>query len=361
MEQQQNQQQKTEQCAFDDKIKITNDVAGEGTPSLIEVATSVSCDDSSSTTSSSFDTETSLIDTQNGIKSNNGNGKGKGMLFTDGMYIYGPYEFDLFTNVFYQSYDAELERANDDETKILQYHDNENRIPNNVLLKNHDDDNNSAMLQDKNKNNNNNNNCSSSINEKVDDERDEDTAKAFHRFSCDSEKDVEVNGSDNDERDLIEWNSDDDEKYFNYVHKTNDNNLIDEGSSSIGNDVSKKLTQPDHETHSTNDMTISKVPLIMHNVATAITQLDSFEQFNYDKNEIAPPGIAQCRTRYVLVPLIIKCQCSKITSNNVENVDNERNQSDDASNKIRRLNEHEISEVNDNCCANARDEMKILW
>jgi hypothetical protein len=301
------------------------------------------------------------------------------------MYIYGPYDFDLFTNEFYQSYDADsTERANDDEATILQSHDNENRIPNIMLLKNHDDDD-----DDNNKRVDNNLTVEASITESNisnnNDDKDEDVRDTdYEILSNSSNKDMKVNCSDNDERDLIEWggcsdNDDDaDKKYFNYDHRMI-NNLIDEGTSDVSrNEI---MNQAGHVLHATNssNMTASNVPFIMQTIAA----LNNFGQLNYQKNEIVPFGIdqhqqqQQQQTRYVFVPLIIKCECSKITSNNIDDKTysssiaptcatcadddaNRKNQCDDTSNKIRRLNEHEISEVNDNCCANARDGMIVL-
>lgn len=311
------------------------------------------------------------------------------MLFTDGMYIYGPYDFDLFTNEFYQSYDVESsERANDDEATILQSHDNENRIPNIMLLKNHDDDDDDDDDNNKRVDNNltvadsitesNNNNTNISNNDKDEDVRDTD----YEILSNSINKDVKVNCSDNDERDLIEWdgcsdNDDDaDKKYFNYDHRMI-NNLIDEGTSDVSkNEIMNQAGHVSHATKSSN-MTVSNAPFIMQTIAA----LNNFQQLNYEKNEIVPFGAEQKQhqqqqTRYVFVPLIIKCECSKITSNNIDDKiysskivptcacadddENRKNQCDDTSNKIRRLNECEISEVNDNCCANARAGMKVL-
>ena len=183
---------------------------------------------------------------------------------------------------------------------------------------------------------------------------------------------------------MIEWdcsdNDDDaDKKYFNYDHRMI-NNLIDEGTSDVSNNTI--MNQADHVSHATKSsiMTVSNMPFIMQTIAA----LNNFEQFNYEKNEIVPLGIEpmhqqqqqQQQTRYVLLPLIIKCECSKITSNNIYDEiysstiaptrdcaddENRKNQCDDTSDKIRRLNEHKIiSEVNDNGCTNARDGLKIL-
>jgi hypothetical protein len=76
---------------------------------------------------------------------NNQSIKKKSMLFTDGMYIYGPYDFDLFANIFYR-FDEEPTFANEyNITSHLQNHDINNnnkieRISNAQLLKNHDDE-----------------------------------------------------------------------------------------------------------------------------------------------------------------------------------------------------------------------------
>lgn len=146
---------------------------------------------------------------------------------------------------------------------------------------------------------------------------------------------------DNDERDLIEWNDDDDDKeYFNYDHNPNDN-LIDEGSDCVSRKL-PELSPTGHEMHVLDNMTASNVPFIMQTVAA----LNNIEQFNY--GGIAPAGIQQ-HPRYILVPLIIKCDCLRITSN-------ERTQCDDTTNEIGRLSERKGSRVNDNCRSHSRDE-----
>lgn len=65
--------------------------------------------------------------------------KGKSSTFTDGEYIYGPYNFDLFSNEFYHFRD-EHEPANDDEAE------KHRRINNSELLKNHDEVDNAAEV-----------------------------------------------------------------------------------------------------------------------------------------------------------------------------------------------------------------------
>jgi hypothetical protein len=95
-------------------------------------------DSFSSDTSS--DTEARLIDTRQ---------PASGRLFTDGEYIYGPYDFDLFTNEFYQfrvddDKDDDSRQANDDEAKT---HDDDVAIINSEeLLKNHDEVDNNAEV-----------------------------------------------------------------------------------------------------------------------------------------------------------------------------------------------------------------------
>ena len=72
----------------------------------------------------------------------------KRQIFTDGEYIYGPYNFDLFSNEFYQFDDDDDKRAgsNRNKTTILLSNDNEHHIINSKLLKHHDDADNLLLL-----------------------------------------------------------------------------------------------------------------------------------------------------------------------------------------------------------------------
>lgn len=100
---------------------------------------------STSTTCANSEIDMPLIDTRRHDcsceKPDNGISR---RVFTDGEYIYGPYEFDLFSNEFYQFRDSnDDELANDDEAKRLEH---ESRIINSALLKNHDEvDNNTEV------------------------------------------------------------------------------------------------------------------------------------------------------------------------------------------------------------------------
>lgn len=74
----------------------------------------------------------------------------KRRIFTDGEYIYGPYNFDLFSNEFYQFDDDDDERAGSSKNKttILLSNDNEHHIINSKLLKNHDEVDNLLLLSE---------------------------------------------------------------------------------------------------------------------------------------------------------------------------------------------------------------------
>lgn len=75
-------------------------------------------------------------------------------IFTDGEYIFGPYNFDLFSNEFYQFDDDDHERAGNsttssgNKTTILLSNDNEHHIINRKLLKNHDELDNLLLLSE---------------------------------------------------------------------------------------------------------------------------------------------------------------------------------------------------------------------
>lgn len=97
---------------------------------------------SSSTPSTCHNSEidTRLIDTRRCRDEKSSSGvNGESSTFTDGEYIYGPYNFDLFSNEFYHFRD-EQEGANDDEAK------KHRRIINSELLKNHDEVDNAVEL-----------------------------------------------------------------------------------------------------------------------------------------------------------------------------------------------------------------------
>jgi hypothetical protein len=95
---------------------------------------------SSSSTCHNSEIDMRLIDARRccGEKSDNGV-NGKSSTFTDGEYIYGPYNFDLFSNEFYHFRD-EHEGTNDDEAE------KHRRIINSELLKNHDEVDNAAEV-----------------------------------------------------------------------------------------------------------------------------------------------------------------------------------------------------------------------
>lgn len=286
-------------------------------------------------------------DDDNGIRITSvNNSNKKSMFFTDGMYIYGPYDFDLFANVFYQ-FDNEFARTtNDDEATTsssthMQHHDNRNSIINTQLLKNHDDDDDDDDNDVRRAYNNKihptttaaavvitSNIEQTKEEEKVSFVRDMDPMpsssirtkkeeyennnnidnKNNNKNGNNDRVDIEINVtncSDDDERDFIKWNDEDifHDKNFNYERKeeaNSDRNLIDlmdEGD----NYVSKKsllndVNESDHDLHVHPTIMRTKiyaeasnVPLLLTtatNTTTDITSPNNFQQFNYERDKI---------------------------------------------------------------------------
>lgn len=93
---------------------------------------------SSSSTCNNSEIDMRLIDARRCSDEKSDNGvNSKSSTFTDGEFIYGPYNFDLFSNEFYHFRDGD---ANDDEAE------KHRRIINSELLKNHDEVDNAAEV-----------------------------------------------------------------------------------------------------------------------------------------------------------------------------------------------------------------------
>lgn len=129
----------------DDSEELSNESFSSGTNEDCSKCHQYLSDSFSSTTSSTFansEIDMSLIDTRRHDCSckNTGNGIKRRTIFTDGEYIYGPYEFDLFSNEFYQFRDDnDDEWTNDDEAE-------KPHVITTELLKNHDEvDNNTEV------------------------------------------------------------------------------------------------------------------------------------------------------------------------------------------------------------------------
>lgn len=207
-------------------------------------------------------------------------------LFTDGTYIYGPYDFDLFTNSFYQFRDIELENeektnaGNNDEASILQHHDKRNRI-NTELLKNHDDINTQAgsrmgvvpCVRDM-------------------DPTDEISFKCNDNVLNDRVILNATNYSKDDERDFSKWKND---KNFNYSpssRKACDRNLIDlmDGGDSYVSKIRDKDDRDLHRPTLTDYVDAASMALLMTAITvdstTAAVDLNNSEQFNYERDKI---------------------------------------------------------------------------
>lgn len=125
-----------EEYVISDEVSISSEFTTTTTESdsdastIIDCAvTSIPCDRQSSSSSMSQQTATmsdanSTSRPNSSISVDNNNSSkfinGRSMLFTDGNYIYGPYNFDIFANIFYQFNDDESDSViNDENDKIL--------------------------------------------------------------------------------------------------------------------------------------------------------------------------------------------------------------------------------------------------
>lgn len=240
-------------------------------------STSDSSDDCTSTTSSSSEYDPHIIATRSSYNHQTTNsafpflpaptsGDNNGIkteaccstnmrLFTDGTYIYGPYEFDLFTNSFYHFRDTKS--SDYDEASFLQHHDKRNPI-NAELLKNHDDINTKAV-------------------------------------PCVRDIDATY-GKSNILNDRVVLNatnySKDDERDFNYSppnRRACDLNLIDlmdEGDSYVSK-IREKDDRDLHRSTLTDYVNaVSSALLLTADTVDAAVDLNNSEQFNYERDKI---------------------------------------------------------------------------
>lgn len=221
--------------------------------------------------------------------------KNRKRLFTDGLHIYGPYDFDLFSNSFYQFGEQQSENEDDNGT-FLQRHDGKSRQNSNIteLLKNHGDNNTSKS------------HCMMGVElQHVRDRK----LTAVHEGKSMSNNDISLNDGvvinvtncSNDERDLVKWK---DDKNFNYLPASKEAcdsrhliDLIDEGGSCVS-----KIREKDvfvHDLHIKQRPTPPPPPPLMSFNAdgldvplmqTAITvdaiDLNNSERFNYERDKI---------------------------------------------------------------------------
>ncbi|CRL00107.1 CLUMA_CG013388, isoform A [Clunio marinus] len=257
---------------------------------------SLTCNSTSSTTFSRIsDSNASLTDARSHdcFHRNADNGINRGKIFTNGEFFYGPYDFDLFSNEFYQFRDSNSDSdektskaANDDEAEKLG--NATHVITTSELLKNHDEVDNKTELSfvrdvdiEKGceilRNNNNNNNNSPSKNDRVGIE--------LNITNCldDDERDALVPTIRNDDVAVV--------KNFNYVSsKTFDHSLIDlmdEGDNDVGTKrecasgfddsqiVCRNITSTDYAKN--YDMS--------HTLSTP-KPLNYSQEFNYKRNKI---------------------------------------------------------------------------
>lgn len=232
----------------------------------------------------------------------------RSQIFTDGEYFYGPYDFDLFSNEFYQFRDGNVsdivdkydECANDDEAEKLLGTENDNRggatmtmrtrcrsSGSHKLLKNHDEVDNNAEV--------------SLV-------RDVDAVKGCetYRNSCYKTKpNIEINvtnWSDDESEDFtatIRRDDDDDDVHvafdrnFNYEYASMsealcDRNLIeliDEGDNDVSNNHGEANPFGDMQVERPTQLDADNfdAPFIL----SVAEQLNNSQQFNYELDKIA--------------------------------------------------------------------------
>jgi hypothetical protein len=134
---------KTRDNEWNSSEKLSNEMISIGTNNFDDNSSNSHrhfCDSSfssSSSTCNNSEIDMRLIDARCLDKKSDNGVNDKSSTFTDGEYIYGPYNFDLFSNEFYHFRDEE---ANDDEAE------NHRRINKSELLKNHDEVDNAAEV-----------------------------------------------------------------------------------------------------------------------------------------------------------------------------------------------------------------------
>lgn len=216
--------------------------------------------------------DTALIDTRRHecACKNPDNGIKRRTIFTDGEYIYGPYEFDLFSNVFYQFRDGNNDEwTNDDEAEKPEQ-----------LLKNHDEVDNPTEV--------------SFV---------RDVMKGCRMLSNNDRVDIEINVtncSDDDESDFTSSPTirNDDFAFdgnFNYaLSNACDRSMIDlmdEGDSDVSNNRSEDLSAKLDGDLQTFPPTTITAPIYAENfdaplIPTVAKLLNNSQQFNYELDKI---------------------------------------------------------------------------
>jgi hypothetical protein len=205
----------------------------------------------------------------------------KGRIFTDGEYIYGPYDFDLFSNEFYQFRDGNDTDA--DDTSKRTNDDEAESTTRSELLKNHDELDNTAA--------------------EVSFVRDMEAERGCEILRNDNNRpsnndgvDIEINVtncSDDDEPDSAIRQHDDDvafDKNFNYIStEAYDRNLIDlmdEGDNYVSNYFARREhTPPDGDLHIAQPTITTQIYAESFD-AQFIQLLNNSQQFNYERNKI---------------------------------------------------------------------------
>lgn len=272
---------------------------------------------SDSFSSSSTEIDTPLIDTRrhdcmckDGTKA--------GRIFTDGEFIYGPYDFDLFCNEFYQFDDdsdnfARAEWTNDDRAEKHE----DRRVINTQLLKNHDEVDNKFRTEVS---------C-------VRDRKGRGTLR-----NRNNRVDIAINVtncSDDDEPNSPTVRNDDVafDKNFNYVNDRSLIDLMDEGDNYVSSNRPENL-------HGDLQNARPTIPAVAENFDAPfiLAKLpNNAPQFNYERDEMAE--IAD-ENEYLCDSSAKAERCSGENFSNEQQrefifVDNDRHSDDDTKNKIR--------------------------
>lgn len=343
----------------DNETKITNvDVGWKSCGKLSNISTSssetiMSCDNSSnpprhfidsnsfsssstSATCTNSEIDVPLIDARRHAKADNGaTNVVRSAIFTDGEFIYGPYDFDLFWNEFYQFRDG-CDRLDDDRAA----NDDEAEKHENELLKNHDEVDNNAEV---------------SFVRDVDSEgceilRNDNNNNRSNNDRVDIEINV-TNCSDDDEPDFTSSIRNDDvafDRNFNYAPSDGrDRSLIDlmDGCDSyVSNNCRPRRARLYGDLHIVRPTTIATAAIYAENfdapfIVALGGVLNNAQQFNYERDKIVE--ITEENEYLFASPPKVECNetCDGDAFDNDERqrefiVDGQRSD-DDTKNKIR--------------------------
>lgn len=296
-----------------------------------------------STTCANSEIDMPLIDERCHARLDNGRGR----IFTDGEYIYGPYDFDLFCNEFYHFDDDDdvSKRANDDEAEKRA---NEPGIINSELLKNHDEvDNSSEVSFVRDVDVDAGGGCEILRTDKSDRGNNDRVAIEITVTNCPDDDEPDFTSSTRRNHDVVV------DKNFNYApsdaFKRNLIDLMDEGDNYVSNNRSKhirmSLSDDLHNVRPTIAATIYAENFDAPFIVAMAELLNNAQQFNYERDKI----VEITDENEYLFESPSRAECSGTSddetfSNERQREfifgDNQRRSNDDTENKIR-FKEHD--------------------